>query len=106
MGLTIQCSILLALLPGARPAPTEQHGHRAAAGQGALQGLGPRCAGNQVRSIKKNQRAGAPRRGGDPIDDVVVGAAVAGDYIAKGASLTGLANLLREADPTGRRIGA
>ena len=98
-------SILLALLPGAHPAWSEQHGHRAAAGQGALQGLGPRCAGNQVPSIEKDPKAGAPQRGGHPIDDVVVGAAVAEEHVEGGVAHR-LGQFRREADPTGRRNGA
>src|SRR5262249_49407751 len=74
----------LALLPGAEAHRTDEDGHRAAAGDGLLQGGKPGLAGGEVVAVEESGETSRLQVSLDPAHRFRVGAVVAQEDVSRG----------------------
>jgi hypothetical protein len=72
------------LLPRAEAHRTDEDGHRAAAGDGLLQGGQPGLAGGEVVAVEEGGETSRLQVSLDPVHRVCVGAVVAQEDVSRG----------------------
>ena len=84
LGLPFEGELDLALLPGAQAHRTDEDGHRAAAGDGLLQGGKPGLAGRELIAVKEGGKTSHLQVSLDPVHRVRVGAVLAQEDVSRG----------------------